>query len=1448
MQVRYRCQGGGPDFSEFDALFSDEEPQAKTVKVLAAGTGFQTTPDAESDDETSPFTTRLIAALTDSAEADDDGLVSFDSVVAGMRAAQSDSIPHLQAWGTSQDGGGPYLAKRQSHARHALERAGLKEMAVARRGGAQHDGRTVHVEIAQVKRIAKQLEDRHPTTRFVSGPVGSGKSWILCDVIDLLTDEGWQIRTFLPSREPEDVNKLLTALRAYAAQLRASTSQRCIMVIDGIEWSDAWAEFVIGLQDLAERGDLGVGVLASLEIQRGQIQLDHEHKSWRVSGDRVVQSVVGRSATQFIAEVLSPEHNPNVADWSTDRLNRARTSLQEQIGTDLWAATRLGLVWHASDAEEQVIRAVWEERIGSVTPSQSGALRKVAALSRFNLWCPLGEVLDAGDILVRLGVEFSEKNDAVRLNSGFLCRAILARRESGGRVSFSYGRSVADPAARQAVTQHVRAMLLTAHRQRDVANTLTRLRYDRRVFTDVVRKLSHGSARRPSAWDLWADGWEDLAPVVQILSYVRTALPPSQAGELGDRFCQHVVDRADDNLPLTTVVPALELLRDVNRGRSRPAAFTEAQNRLTEAAERQLAEHRWPAALRRRLLRVLRQMKWLDEESIERVGPLLLRPSSPPVSADLKMAFDFGRMVSPGRTTDARRAALATWDVVTENLLRAPEEGNRPSGPERLALRGVLARYIYDDDYADQLIRQLMIALRKATAWQLNEALTTCARLDRRFAAEIAGRLDVDMWSTTIYRNAPPSAVVQLVSTLGRIRADLAVRTLYQADGTADTALADLLAGTMRDDGDAVNAGMLLKAAARCEEQRGLLEGGFAQYLSHALGRDFLTDTLAHNTRMTIVNHLIESYASARTPLLESVRDEALRIVEDQIEHSGSESGPRLALLLSDDGALGQSFISELRTRGMIRRSTILARMLNVHNPGALAAFHELGVLLFPGIETDFFNGVESSGHSWTQTRMFDNLADEGNVILALRAARSVAATLVLSGHHDAGSVILDAYQRAYESRHPKQTWVRRTLDADDAELAEAIRLLGTLRSGDARQVTVNNLFRLTQATRRSSPRVLADLLAAVVEASSEAGEQIVAKCQETELFKDAFDDLAADGDLFSQAAALASLTTVEDRLFTRLVPAEIAERFHQDWMDPVRVINNPGLVQTLVRVAGNSGPGPALAVARVVNIASLRRRLGRRNGGDAGGFAQLVCVLTELTPHVLSDFVDLDDARWLMWKTPMNFLGRLGEALVIAGVACPADVTSMVSLRLSVAPDKVPMRHLSDYWLRSGWAAWTTARLDGRLRLEHPLDPRTMKALLPHQLLWALAWFEQDTRVQTFVDEAFDTLSRQAGPPESPAAAAAVLTVYEALDREPPRFGADSLASWEHALRAEPAWIRALLTSVRQGGRVHDALRQEWAPWATQRLQASLRWQAHDWRDVPAEALSALQRLTHGA
>lgn len=160
-------KGSAPDFSEFTARFADEAPRQKAVKVLTAGTGFQNALDANHDDEPSPFTQRLIAALKETAEADDQGLVSFNSVVAAMRASTRQGDPLLQPWGT--DGmDGPYLAQRPSHVKLALERAGLQETTFQRTAGAVRDGNILHVPVNQVDHLVERLTATPHTLRHTT--------------------------------------------------------------------------------------------------------------------------------------------------------------------------------------------------------------------------------------------------------------------------------------------------------------------------------------------------------------------------------------------------------------------------------------------------------------------------------------------------------------------------------------------------------------------------------------------------------------------------------------------------------------------------------------------------------------------------------------------------------------------------------------------------------------------------------------------------------------------------------------------------------------------------------------------------------------------------------------------------------------------------------------------------------------------------------------------------------------------------------------------------------------------------------------------------------------------------------------------------------------------------------------------------------------------------------
>ena len=111
----------------------------------------------------------------------------------------------------------------------------------------------------------------------------------------------------------------------------------------------------------------------------------------------------------------------------------------------------------------------------------------------------------------------------------------------------------------------------------------------------------------------------------------------------------------------------------------------------------------------------------------------------------------------------------------------------------------------------------------------------------------------------------------------------------------------------------------------------------------------------------------------------------------------------------------------------MILRATMLGRMTETRDSGALAAFHELGVALYPGIEADFATWLAETGVNREQ-RLFEHVANYGNVLTALRAAAAVTTTLVLNGESDPGGRLLESFDRVDELDRSGGDWTNREL------------------------------------------------------------------------------------------------------------------------------------------------------------------------------------------------------------------------------------------------------------------------------------------------------------------------------------------------------------------------------------------------------------------------------------
>lgn len=1436
-------KGSEPDLAGFfDRTRSAGDGLGKTIRIVSAVPDYTNAPDAAAGTEMSPFTADLYAALTGAAQADENGLVALSAVVAHLRAAAEERrTAPARVWG-GDAGRDPYLAMRPDHLAIRLRASGLCEGTLVRRGAAVAAGREIRLEAPQVGRLASHFEERHPAVATVGGGVGSGKTWILCDVQDRLRAAGWHVVFLEPSADPVDSDRLRLDLRTYALGLRGRT-ERCLIVIDGIEWSETWSEFVAALDELTgldgrdDAAGFGVSVLVALEGAQYEIQ-----RSWQLPLGLNLPSVAQSGVAAFIARVMSPEFVPELAGWDGARLRAARTGLQKSVGTDLWAAVQLAVRWHERDADRVVIRELWRERIGDVSLDQIVAIQRLASLGRYNLWCPLRLAAPAGaPLLARLGVEYNRAHDAVRLNSGFLARAVLVRHVREGRAHFVFDRFAADRFARPLLEAHLGELLADVKRQDELATVIKRLRYHRFVFVPAVAALARPDADGLSRWEKWADNWTDPGPVNEVLNAVRTELPPQTALRLAERFFRYVSDHADEALSLWTLTASLETAYQLMQGRGSPSAQAdEAVTRLVSLAEEKLRTGRWPSGVRRRLLRVLRRMGRLDQAAAEELGPVLLQPASPPTVADTLLVLDFARTVWRGPDEDEARAGLASWDSVGEDLVRRPEEAGVRMGLSHLAAQTFLARFIGDEATAERLVRRLTYRMRSARVGELGRALALCRRHDRSLAGLLAAQLDVDTWSAGLYRAGTSQEVASTLSTLGGIRPDLAVRTLRPAGGCVEEGLVAALAHQLVAGQDAVGASLLLRGAARIEEQAGLLEEGFAQALAARLGRTFLVDSLRTDSRISVLRYLIEGYAAARSPVLATVTDDALEIVENDIHNSATERGPRLALLLGDDTILGEPFLDELRARRVLLAPFMLDRMTDTQDAGALAAYHELGVALYPSLAQRFADRLEESGTEFSEHRLFRQLAAYGSVVHALRAATAVTTTLVLTGEPDPGPRVLAAFDRADKTGHAKANWAGRVVDSTTSEgLAEALNLLRGIDPDRAGVLLDIRSRKLERITGHAHADTLGSLLASVASISADAADRLVATDSVESAITRALTYLIDEADAFEQVEFLRSLGRVEDRVHRRLVPPQAAEALYGQWAVSGSAITNPRLLTGFVEAGGQQGAPQARRMAALVSASRVGDRVRRRNALDAEGAVGLVGVLGQLSADSVRGLLHADEARWLLLRAPLERTAALVETLLAAGVVAPGDAASVLAARFRLATGRLRLRDQHTSWISVGWIAWTLERYGVTLALEEPANAKALRGLHPHTALWATAWLAPLPWTAAALDDAAARV-RAAGPPPRAWAASAVLTAEAALGREL----APDHAAWAHALDARPEWARALLQAAAPGTRLRASLTGLWPPLRLAKLRSGLHWSSRGWRRTPLEAARDLEGL----
>ncbi|MGO8960365.1 MAG: caspase domain-containing protein [Streptosporangiaceae bacterium] len=1314
-----------------DAPQTGESPSAiKELNILAAVPGFRIADDGPDEDAPSPFTRALCEAIETCSAGEGGPLVGLSEVNRELHAMSATGARPV-LWGTR--GSEPGIAARPDYAIRALATAGLREVALERSGAAIVAGRPVIVETEQAAALANDIAEFHPACGIIADMVGRGKTWTLCALRDHFAEESWTTVTLCPSVDEPDAAALLASLQ-HCADIWRQDGQPLLLLIDGLEWNEAWGNVV----NRIDSHTLNASVVLAVDSRSSS--------SWRWPNSLTLPAVVRRSGlVRFIERLIAQQQYPELMALDDADRARARKRLTDLAGSDLWAIVHLAPICHHSNVLRIAVESFWDERLKDASDAEIEALQTLAGISLLGGWCPTKDILVAEARWKRLGLEYQPDETHIRITSEFANRAILSRRLQNGKPVYLTRSVQTEKLAQSMVRRFLTACLRSANGQAELFSIVRRLIRSRgrsAGISTIIADMCGPAGRAGSVWGDWTAHWTDLGSVAELILEIRKWLTPLVNQQLEEEFVSQVCEGEADPLDLDGLVPALELTSKRAQSRRSDDQAATAVRLLADLILDRLESSRYPVALRLRTLRILRALndQTVDAAFASDYGPLLARPSLPPDEED---PFFVLELFSAGERSRARwgsdLAVEATrWPAVIDDQVRRPERGRKARSPVALLGRALLARRLREDQNASQFVDELLLQLRFARPYVIHEVLSRCRKFDPPLALSLAGRLPVAGWSGSTYRTARPGEIGDLLGSLGKLRPDLAVLSLTEVgDGQPDDALADLLADRIRRTGDAVGLGKILKFGGRAEDQLGRLEDGFSKLLANKVGDDFAIQCLKEDGRLTILGYVVEGFVTVRQQLSYQILDTAVDVIEAEIRSSFNERGPLLALLFADDAVLGSAFLDALRNRRGASKERLFEAMLKAHKPSALAGFHTLGELLYPGIQDDFRDRLIEMGEGWPGAPIFSGLARYGNVLEALRGAKAVSSSMITAGSWDAGARILDAFEEGPKRRK----WTVRLSDLWDESCSEGLEILRDLDPHRARNTCQSTVQQLTGRLRRleDNPLAFAELFRAISRAAPSVAETLASRLRSIGTISSACTSLQVETEIFAQIDAVSKLMSAERIAGVELLRPEMIVEVQQQWRSAVPRLTNPRYLALALQACGSWDQNVAAELADAITWKAVRRRAAALNISDAGGLARLINTLWDLgDPHAES-LVEPSAISWLLSYGPVKEIAAVHDMVLNSGLASVVGARRCLQDRLNRTGTGLYFRGKRELWQAVGWWAWQAREWDSPLQLPTPSEGRSPRRLPPAEALWAVGWLSDSEWTGEVVDAAFN-------------------------------------------------------------------------------------------------------------
>ncbi|MGW4635950.1 caspase family protein [Nocardia sp. NPDC004415] len=1360
-----------------DALRRARTQQPERVRILlAAVPAHLDAEDAERPVGLSPFTERFVEAIR-TAEPRADGVVDLANCLARLGEIYDDAdlVRPNPAGSLRLDA--IELAHRPDFVVKLLEREGLTPHLPQRNGGATHHGAPIVVPTAAANSVFGGLEKNHPAALLVGGKEGTGKTWLLCEVVERMRAADWTVHGFRPSgNPPSQPAALVAAVGTYLAT--HPSPGKALVVIDGIEWSEQWGRVVEELGRIVY--ETGASLLVAVE--------GLSSTEWKMPGATTIAAPGTMTEINgFLRDLLAGDYYPELAQLSIADRQGLAAELKRQATTDLWAAVHLAPLVQRPDGQRLAGERLWRDRVGTLDdPSLSMALWLIAGLSSFGIWAPIEPATLPGVAAAqRLGADVTAAG--VRINSLFVNRALLARITDDLPLNLNW--TTVTKRASAFMRMYITTSLQTVGRHQEATAALARLKVYNKGFDDYVTEL----AESPSfSWQTWETISTSAATVAATLLVIRSHLPPKTAKDLGKRLAGRVEDGQLEHATLPVVLDCMQVLR-LTPGMRNDADMTEAWKTLLTLVEQRLASQQYGAETRIRALRLIHRFGNAESiTTLRRIGPRLIARQEEVGQEDLRVLIELNRLLERSGTVDGRtlRGELSRWPEATDLVEKgARSTASRSAG--YLARWTVAARIVNIDTVDSPQQQRLLRVLRSAAVNELRPIVDFCQSHHPALANKILDTLEQDQWLRRRLLDTAPADLADWIQTFGRRSPRKAALQLRSSPATLDHGLLNAQEKALRVSSDRVACSRLLGVTARIEDQAGLLESGFAAALAARLGTKFLATQLVLEHRPSIMAYLVTSFLDANTQLDDELIAVALKIVSEDVQTGLTGRGPRLALTLANNSADGQQFLEKLRRFGSMRRDRVIDYMKKTRDPSAVAAFHRLGVLLYPDIAAEYLDWLDEGN---LQERTFLRDVREGMEPLpALTAAAAIAATLRNAGDLEVGRHILGVF----EQRSPQGDWSRQVLQSELADLPQALSLLYKLSPEDARAVIAGSPKMLLRKLSSSveMPSIFFSLLHAAARADGATVGELIDLLDAQGAITLAVEHLGTEADLFTQIEILRQIIYTSDRTSKQIVPQALLDELFTTAQANLSVLTNPRAVARLLEsLAAWRRPAASRAVANL-NLAGLRIRFGHRKQAESQDTVHLADVVFDLDPARTDELMDDATFAWLLAKTPVEYLANLVEIGLrrFPGV----DTVRIVGDRFADIGGR-PFTH--DMWevcTALGDVAWAVQRFGpAPLDIPAPADIELITRLPVDTVLHALAWLApsdwRDRALAKSLTAAADSV------PPSPGEAATRLAVYVHLGRSDLWDAEDSAESLRRpALVAAASRLRLLLSTL---------------------------------------------------